>query len=470
MSVIKGTAIEPAVRKPYKNYPLEELIKMNGLDEIAGDGPPVDMDMLKSLTEMKPAVHIKDGKYNAEGSDPSILYGGRYDDKCADGLRVVSYSPMRGGVYVEGAGSTYTLENAAISLSGNGFGLGGKTSGVAVGDHATLIVKNSCVGTWGANRSCSSAGQNSILKVYNSTLMSHGAPYGSDAPDGGYTEDGPPPALEIEGNHRVHCTVDNSYSYFYDSTIMADGWAALSTDMAMGFVYLEAKDCKVIATKSGYGAYADFGCNTKFIGCDFNVACQGIIMGGQSTAVFEDCALDCGSYFGHLHCVMGLNVEVGELTARNSKIKTKAAVVSIRSQNAIVSLENSEIESESGILVHAMFNDDLFTTKVRGEKVYGVHVNIKDMSAAGDIIHEDPERDMTVTLTSAVLEGAIVNSALIMDVGSFWFASGDSSVILGCDIREGQIDAPAGITIKAVGAENAEYILASGGKLIVTGK
>lgn len=468
MSKIKGVALEPAVRKPYTNYPIEELIKMNGLDEIAGDGPPIDFEMLENKDAMKPAIHIKDGRYNAEGSDPSILYGGEYDNNKAKDLRIVAYSPMQGGVFVEGAG-TYTLENATISLSGNGGGLGGKTSGFAVDNNATLIVKNSNVATWGANRSCSAATGHSVLKVYNSTLMSHGAPYGADAPDGGY-DDGPPAALEIEGNHRVHCTLDNSYSYFYDCTVVTDGWAALSTDMAMGFTYLEAQGCKVIATKSGYGAYADWCCHTKFTDCDFKVACQGIIMGGQSTAEFTNCELDCGSYLGHIHCVMGLNVEVSELTVKDCTVKTKKAAVSIRSQNAIISLENSEIEAENGVLVHAVFNTDLFATKVRGEKVYGVHVNLTDMTANGDIIHEDPERDMTVTLKSSTHSGAIKNAALVMDLGSSWFATGDSAITLGSEIDMAQIDAPSGVTIKAIGAEAGEYDLTSGGKLIVVSK
>ena len=77
----------------------------------------------------------------------------------------------------------------------------------------------------------------------------YGVPYGEgiDSPQGLMAT--PPPPLEISGNSRAHCTMSNSYSFFYNSKIICDGWGALSTEVAEGFVYLEANDCEVIATK-----------------------------------------------------------------------------------------------------------------------------------------------------------------------------------------------------------------------------
>jgi hypothetical protein len=66
-----------------------------------------------------------------------------------------------------------------------------------------------------------------------------------------------------------------------------------------------------------------------------------------------------------------------------------------------------------------------------------------------------------------VLTGVIQNANLIMDVGSKWTATGDSSVVAACDIDAAQFDAPAGVTITVKGAEPADYQLASGGKLVV---
>lgn len=465
--MIRGIALDAPVREPYTLYPIDELIRMNGLDEIAG-GPPIDLDDLLSKDEMKPAIYIKNGRYDPAISEAAALCGGDVEDKKAENVRIVSYSPVIGGVYVEGAESDFTLENAYISLSGNGVGLGGRTSGAAVGDHGRLTLRNCVVDTVGANRCATAAGQNSVLRVYDSTLISHGAPFGEDAPDGGYTEDGPPAPLEILGNCRTHCTVDNSFSYFYNSTVICDGWAALSTDCSMGYVYLEARDCKVVATKSGYGAYADFCCHDKFVGCDFDVASQGIIMGGQSTGVFEDCKLRCGSYLAMIHCVMGLPVEVTELTVKDTVAAVKKAAVSIRSQNAIVDLTRSQITSESGVLVETKFNDDLFATKVRGRKVYGVDVNLTEMDARGDIIHKDHERDLRIHMKSSTLRGAICGGCLEMDKASHWLATGNSQVTFVGQLDKAQIDAPAGVTIEAKCAQQGTVELPGGGLLVMT--
>ena len=40
---------------------------------------------------------------------------------------------------------------------------------------------------------------------------------------------------------------------------------------------------------------------------------------------------------------------------------------------------------------------------------------MKDMDAAGDLIHEDPDRDMRITLRSTTLKGAIQNAYLELD-------------------------------------------------------
>lgn len=458
------TAIKPE-RQPYVLHDIEELIKINKLDEIAGP-PPIDMDDLKSTSDMRCAIHIMDGALSGERSDPKALFGGDVGDKEACKVRINSYNPMVGGICVEGAGSDYLVEGATICLSGNGRGLGGITSGASVDDHGRLTVNNSVITTTGANRCATSAAGGSVLRVNDSVLISHGAPYGEDA-ENSEELDSPPVWLEIEGNCRTHCTVDNSFSYFDNCTVIADGWAALSTDMSMGYVYLEARDCRVIATKSGYGAYADFGCHDNFISCDFDVACQGVIMGGNATAAFEDCTVNCGTYLGHLHCVMGLSSEVGELTVKNSVVRCGKQAVLIRSQNAIITMDGCDISSDCGILVQTEKNADPFATKTFGQGVFGVRVDISAMDARGDIIHGDPERNMWVTLRSATLTGAIKNACIELDGGSRWFATADSDVILGCDLEKGQIDAPSGVTILASGSEDGEFELLSGGKLII---
>jgi hypothetical protein len=277
----------------------------------------------------------------------------------------------------------------------------------------------------------------------------------------------PPAPLEIQGNNRTHCTVQNSYSYFYNSLITCDGWAALSTDASAGFVYLEANDCKVVSTKSGYGAYADWGCHDVFNDCKFDVACQAAIIAGEASVKFTGSELKCGTYLALMHCVMGRHTEVGELTLTDCDVKTGKTAIEVHGQNVVVSLENCNIET-GGALMRTCKNADPNAAMVNGRPTPGDELRLKDMSVTGDILHEDPERDCRVYLTSTCLTGTVQNAALILDQGSRWYATGDSSVVLGGTVETAQIDAPAGVTITAKAADGqGTYPLSSGGTLIV---
>ena len=125
------------------------------------------------------------------------------------------------------------------------------------------------------------------------------------------------------------------------------------------------------------------------------------------------------------------------------------------------------METGNGVLVRTMVNDDPIATKVGPEPVYGVRIHIEDTAANGDLLHNDPEREMWVSMAGSVLQGAIQNAMLSMDLGSKWVATGDSQVVLASDIDEAQLDAVSGVTITAKGGAPLERTLPSGGKLVV---
>ena len=232
-------------------------------------------------------------------------------------------------------------------------------------------------------------------------------------------------------------------------------------------MYLEANDCKVVATKSGYGAYADWGCHDVFNDCKFDVACQGAIIAGEASVKFTGSELNCGTSLALMHCVMGRHTEVGELSLTDCDVKTEKTAIEVHGQNVVVSLENCNIET-GGALMRTCKNADPNAARVNGKPTPGDELRMKDMSVTGDILHEDPERDMRVYLTSTCLTGAIQNAALVMDQGSRWYATGNSSVTLGGDVEVAQIDAPEGVTVTArAEAGQGTYTLSSGGTLVV---
>lgn len=407
-----------------------------------------------------PAVYIDNGKYAADKSKRDAMTAGTVTDSYASSIEITGKEGTVGGVYVKGIGSEYILSDATINLAGNGSGLGGPGSGAGSDDHSTLIVKNADITTDGVARSATSATNYSTLKVYNSTLTAHGVPFDQ-------SQSSPPEHLEIKGNSRAHVTMSNSYSYFYYSTIVADGWAALSTDGAEGFVYLEANNCKVQTVNSGYGTYADGSCHNYFNNCEFDVASMAAIIAGEADCTFRDTIAKCGTYFTMIHCVMGSPAEVSTLKVTGGEITCKSPAVIVNSQNAIINFDGVKMSSESGILIKSAVNDDPNATKTDGKKVYGIHTTFKGMDVSGDIVHEDTDRNMYVYLEYTTLNGAIKDGYITMDGSSKWTATEDSNVIIFGDIDISQIDAPKGVTITASAGESGTFQLASGGTLIL---
>jgi hypothetical protein len=283
----------------------------------------------------------------------------------------------------------------------------------------------------------------------------------------------PPVFLEIEGNMRTHCTVMDSESYFYNSTVIADSWAALSTDAAGDRVYLEANDCNVITTRSGYGTYADTGCHCVLNRCNLDVQNMAAIVAGESSVKLNDCTGKCGSYVVLNHVVGGgpgdaILTQVSDIAITGGSYQCEDPAVICKSCNADVRFENTKIKSACGVLLKSRLNDDPCAPDPAGKEVYGLHVTLKDMDTENSILHEDPNRRMTVALEGSTLTGAITGGVLLtLDEKSRWTATADSDVVLNGDLTLDQIDALPGVTITAVGSQAVEAALPSGGKLIV---
>jgi len=462
MEKIKAKKInKPERETPHLLITLPEIVQ--AVNAGLNPGKPI-INWFEGDPNGKAAVEIRDGK--AEIVNDSVKYGGTVEGQNVSDLKVVAYKTEEGGVYADGIATNAIVDNAVIYCEGNGKGVGGPDTAVSARNGANLTVRNSVIDTIGKNRFCTTAEYGSTLRVYDSLLYSHGIPYG----DGYAPVDGlmatPPPALEIGGNSRTHCTMTNSYSYFYNSKIICEGWAALSTEGAEGFVYLEANDCDVICTKSGYGAYADPDCHDYFNRCNFDIAAMAAIIAGEADMTFNDCDVKCGTYFALFHNVNGVPEEVGTATINGGSIKCEKDLCLVKSENTILELNGVDVEIGNGVLIHTIVNDDPCHT-IPNDHPYGNNVILRDMNVKGDCIHEDTERGMYIELNSTVLSGAIKNANLYMDEGSKWFATADSEVTLAADAYTNQIDAPKGVTIKAYCEEEKTVELPSGGTLVM---
>ncbi len=462
---ILGVTLAKPERKECTNLlTMADIIQ--GVNAVLNPGKP-PVNWFEPAKDAIAAVHIKDGKYDEATSNPSVVYGGEVSDNEVKNLKVVAYKGTEGGVYAEGAASDVTIDGAVISTAGDGQGIGGPSAAAAVKYGAHMTLKNAIIDTNGRTRYSTAAEEGGVLRVYDSIIYSHGIPYGDDIERPSALMSTPPPPLEIDGNTRTHCSMSNSTTYFYDSTIICDGWAALSTESSEGYVYLEANNCDIICTKSGYGAYADPACHDFFNNCRFDMSNMAAIIAGNSDMTFNDCEADCGTYFALTHCVNGWKEEVADFTVNGGRIHTKKEAVLIKSHNAMIDLDGVDISSDEGVIVHTIFNDDPCKTPADGD-VFGVNVNMTDMDVKGDLIHEDPERDMWVKLASTTLTGGIQNAIVKFEPGAKFIATKDSKITLFGECDPAQIDAFEGVTVTVKGAEEATFDCPGGGKVVVT--
>ena len=454
-TTIKGIVAQ----KPLHTTPPLEV--MMGVGEV--------MNGMIAPAKATPAVYVENGKLSPGNSKAGDVTAGNVGDKWASGVKITANEGDVGGVFVKGLGTEYLLADSNIDLSGDGIGSGGlgPAQGCGAGveeGYATLTIRNCTITTSGQFRNATSVTNHGILKVYNSTLTAHGAPF---TPDMNTKQ---MKLLGVDGNSRCHVTMGNSYSYFYYCTIISGGWGALSMDDSDGFSYQEVNHCKVRTITSGYGTYSDRGCHNFINSCDFDVASMAGILEGEAELTFKDTKAKCGSHFalfrGRPGCVGTLSVTGGDIVCKSEGILAKSG-------DADILLDGVKFNSESGILLKSAAvvdePDAALAAPTKGEKVFGIHATLRNMDVTGDVVHtEDMDnRSMTVYLEGTTLKGAIKDAAISMNQFSKWVATADSNVTIVGEIDVSQIDAPPGVTITAVAGQSGTYKLASCGTLIL---
>lgn len=418
------------------------------------------------------SMDVLDGKlYMAE--HPYAEITGEITDTAMTGASYKTDEVCLNGIYI-GGNSEYTIRDSKFDLVGYGIDdFAGNGSAIMINDDAKLTMENVDVVTHGVIRPCTTATGETTLIVRNCYLDSRGG----EIPEtyvpriaSGMME--PPPGLKLGGNCRTHLSMGNSKAYFYDSRIVAHSWAALSTDGSHGDLYLEANNCDVICETVGYATYADNGCHNVLNDCRISVDTHVAIIAGDSWVKLNGCDVKSNQYGCMLHGVRGHYTEVTEGHITGGHWDVGEALFFVKSENVYLKLDGAEVKTGK-YLIHSVVNEDDAATKVPEEmkcRVYGVNAVVANGAYQGDIIHEDTDRTMNVSLLHASLRGVIADAYISLEDSS-WFATGDSTVALMGAVEVSQIDAPAGVTVSAMAGEGCglagEYVLASGGKLVV---
>ena len=256
-----------------------------------------------------------------------------------------------------------------------------------------------------------------------------------------------------------------SLTYLYNSAIVSRTWGAFSTDSARQNLDLVAYN-SLGYSSNGYGAYADTSCHLYLYGTSVIGSSDGITASndGEIYAVDSSCALDSvqlrelmgkkasatvsatdyleDSAGQELSCVIAggstavqfhmpdqmhqgskntrkatLYMQGGtlrtddayitsELSAYNQRFS--GSLIVTKSTQANVLLEGTAMESSTGVLIHSMINSDSNVNDIPdGEVAPGSDYVFRNMEAAGDIINDDYQRALRLTLDGTTLTGAI---------------------------------------------------------------
>lgn len=83
------------------------------------------------------------------------------------------------------------------------------------------------------------------------------------------------------------------------------------------------------------------------------------------------------------------------------------AVLWLRGANTNIHFDNAELRSETGVLMHSTIDYSNWSgSNLGGKEAVGYNISLKDMSVAGDIIHDDYQRGLYVTLDGSEWTGA----------------------------------------------------------------
>lgn len=448
---VPGADVEPG--KPGPGFP--------------GGGPP----KAPPFPRME-SIDVLDGKlYLAE--NPYAEISGDISDKAMTGASYKTDEVCLNGLYIGGA-SDYKIQDSQFEMNGYGIDdFAGNGSAIMLNNTAKCEMDNVNVITHGVIRPCTVATGDSTLIVRNCVLDSRGGEIpASYVPRVASGMMEPPPGLKLGGNCRTHLSMGNSKSYFYDSKILAHSWAALSTDSSQGDLYLEANNCDVVCETVGYATYADNGCHNVLNDCRINVDTHVAIIAGDAWVKMNNCTVKSNQYGGMLHGVRGHYTETTECHIVGGDWDVGEALFFVKSENVYLKLDGVKVKTGK-YLLHAIVNDDDAATKVPDDmklKCYGVNAVIANGDYAGDIVNDDTDRTMNVSVLNATVKGVITDAYIKLE-DSKWTATGDSSVCLVGETAVEQLDAAAGITISAVAGEGCtlagEYTLASGGTLHV---
>ena len=388
--------------------------------------------------QFRTAIYVSDGKYMPEKSVAAAAVGGTVTDTSASDVKITSVGDKFNGIIVTGD-SKYSINNTLINMTGNGGNdFAGFGASIMTDGEAEITIENARINNTGVVRPAIWVGGNSTATINNSDIETHSGTLPSDYSFSwveGSMQKGEnfmevPWMLGCVGNTRATILMANGRAYYNNSHIKAYGWGALSTDGVSSDAILYATNCLIETFESGYGSFADGSSNT-YSGCTFNVVDYALIM-QRGSAHFTDGTVVNSNRLGVM-AYSDFNYSHKLTIDKGCVFNTRKAAIQVKGGAPTITVDNAQLNSESGVILQAMLLDDpdmLREDKGGSSGMPGggmpgggmpgglgstssneVNATFKNMTLNGDIITSmTTERDVVVSLEKSTIKGAITTS------------------------------------------------------------
>lgn len=255
-------------------------------DRVGGPGGMSEGDMANASAQVN-----TEGALTVSSGDVTAAEGSEALESTVtnDGETVtVTDAEIESGDY----GSTgISVNHADVEITGTGITLGvdediagTETAGSGIyNESGSVSVSDSVIDVSGAGRYSVAAVGDAEL-VVNDSVISAGGDRGADGHTAAVEDPFSNEGLLISGTSRASFSVGQSHTFYYNSLVTADGWAALSTDSATGSgLEFVAYNTEALALNGGYGLYADTNCRDYLYGSTLVSAEAGIIISNNGS-------------------------------------------------------------------------------------------------------------------------------------------------------------------------------------------
>jgi len=383
----------------------ETIVSATGDADVTIANAKITLDVSESTDGSETpgeAVYTDSGILHIEDSEITVNGAGRYT--------------------IAAEGTATMVVNDSVITAGGDLATGGNTSAVSEPtSNAGLLIS-------GTSRANFSVGATDTY-YYNSLCVTEGwAALSTDSATGdgldftGYLTE----AIALHGGYGIYADTNCRDALYGTTIVSAEVGAIISNNGSITMTDSDSADESTLSELTGETAQENTRSTVIAGRNDFQLHSPDMMGEGNSdytaslTLSHTDLITDESINADGLNYTSEVNGETytvqatedytekyGEAIGAYIEHVTGSAIL-IKSTSAEITLDDVTITPSNGVAIHSILNSDSMSRYLKQDVGAGVNVNAKDSTITGDILHEDYQRDLNVTLDGSTLTGAVI--------------------------------------------------------------